>query len=140
MKAAFFQGHVELIGLAPDGSMAPGVTPGSGEMVTPPPGITSVFALAVILNSTTAAILAANPGLKADAALPATVRVPGVRHHTLVAAEELRPTGGVIASKVEGPTEIGAQHGCDPAAIIRANAGKDWSKAKAGERVLVPAH
>jgi hypothetical protein len=140
MKAAFFQGHVELIGLAPDGSMAPAVRPGSGEEVTPPPGVTSVFGLAVILNSTTAAILAANPTVKADAALPPSVRVPGVRRHTLVSAQELRPTGGVFAERVEGPTEIGAQHGMSPAAITRANPGKDWSKAKAGENVLVPAH
>jgi hypothetical protein len=140
MKAAFFQGHVELIGLAPDGSIAPPVAPGSGELVAPPGGITSVFALAMILNSTTAAILAANPGLKADAALPAAVRVPGARNHTLVSAQETRPTGGVMAETVEGPTQIGAQHGVDPAAITRANPGKDWSKAKAGDHVLVPAH
>jgi hypothetical protein len=140
MKAAFFQGHVELIGLSPDGSMAPAVTPGSGEEVTPPAGVTTVFALAVILNSSTAGILAANPGLKAGSPLPATVRVPGVRHHTLVSSKELRPTGGVMFEKVEGPDEIGAMHGVTPDAIRRANPGKDWSKAKGGERVLVPAH
>jgi hypothetical protein len=140
MRAAFFQGHVELIGLAPDGSMAPAVAPGSGEEVAPPPGVTTVFTLAVILNSSSAGILAANPGLKATSPLPATVRVPGVRHHTLVAAREFRPTGGVMAEKVEGPTEIAAMHGVTPDAITRANPGKDWSKAKGGERVLVPAH
>jgi hypothetical protein len=140
MKAAFFQGHVELIGLSPDGSMAPAVTPGSGEEVTPPAGVTTVFALAVILNASTAGILAANPGLKAGSTLPATVRVPGVRHHTLVAAREFRPTGGVMFEKVEGPDEIGAMHGVTPDAIRRANPGKDWTKAKGGERVLVPAH
>jgi hypothetical protein len=140
MKAAFFQGHVELIGLSPDGSMAPPVAPGSGELVTPPPGVTTVFTLAVILNSSTAGILAANPGLLATSPLPATVRVPGVRHHTLVSSKELRPTGGVMAEKVEGPTEIAAMHGVTPDAITRANPGKDWSKAKGGERVLVPAH
>ena len=142
MKAAFFQGHVELIGLAPDGTMAPPVTPGSGEEVVPPSGVTSVFALGVVLSSNTASILAANPGLKADSPLSAAtpVRVPGVRHHTLVAAQELRPTGGVFAEKVEGPDEIGAMHGVTPAAIRRANPGKDWSKAKGGDRVLVPAH
>jgi hypothetical protein len=139
-KAAFFQGHVELIGLAPNGTMAAPVPPGSGELVGVPKGIATVLALSVILNSSTAGILAANPGLKADAALPATVRVPGVRNHTLVAAEELRPTGGVMATKVESPTEIGAQHGLDPNAIIRANPGVDWSKVKAGDHVLVPAH
>jgi hypothetical protein len=140
MKAAFFQGHVELIGLSPDGSMAPAVAPGSGEEVAPPPGVTTVFTLAVILNSSTAGILAANPGLKATSPLPATVRVPGVRHHTLVAAREFRPTGGVMAEKVEGPAEIAAMHGVTPDAINRANPGKDWSKAKGGDRVLVPAH
>jgi hypothetical protein len=139
-KASFFQGHVELIGLSPDGSMAPAVAPGSGELVTVPSGVTSVFALAVITNSTTAAILAANAGLKAADPLPATVRVPGVVTHTLVAAEELRPTGGAIATVVEGPTQIGTQHGLAPDAIIRANPGKDWTKAKAGDRVIVPVH
>jgi hypothetical protein len=60
--------------------------------------------------------------------------------HTLVAAEELRPTGGAIATVVEGPTQIGLQHGLAPDAIIRANPGKDWSKARAGEHVIVPVH
>jgi hypothetical protein len=139
-RSAFFQGHVELIGLAPDGSMAPPVAPGAGEFITVPAGVTTVFGLAVITGSSTAAILSANPGMKATDALPARIQVPGVRTHTLVVAEELRPTGGVMSSKVEGPTEVGAQHGLDPAAISRANPGFDWSKAKGGDRVIVPAH
>lgn len=139
-KAAFFQGHVELIGLSPDGSMAPAVPAGSGELVTVPTGVTSVFALAVITNATSATILTANPGLKATDPLPASVRVPGAGTHILVAAEELRPTGGAIATQVEGPKEIGVQHGLAPDAIIRANPGKDWTKAKAGEHVIIPVH
>lgn len=139
-RSAFFQGHVELIGLAPDGSMASPVALGTGELIAVPAGVTTVFSLAVITGSSTAAIVGANPGMKAADPLPANVRVPGVRTHTLVVAEEFRPTGGAMASKVEGPTEIAAQHGLDPVAISRANPGFDWSKAKGGDRVIVPAH
>jgi hypothetical protein len=139
-KSAFFQGHVELIGLAPDGSMAPPTAVGAGEVIAVPAGVTTAFALGVITGSSTAAILGANPGLKAADPLPANVRVPGVQTHTLVVAEEMRPTGGVMASKVEGLREVAAQHGLAEAAISRANPGFDWSKAKGGDRVIVPAH
>jgi hypothetical protein len=139
-RSAFFQGHVELIGLAPDGSMAPPVALGTGEVIAVPAGVTTVFGLAVITGSSTAAIVGANPGLKAADPLPANVRVPGVRTHTLVVAEEMTPTGNALASKVEDPAQVAAQHGLAPAAISRVNPGFDWSKAKGGDRVIVPAH
>ena len=69
MRAAFFQGHVELIGLDDSGTVTAGVPVGSGELVTLPAGVTTPFALGVITGSSAAEIIAANPGMTAKGPL-----------------------------------------------------------------------
>ena len=141
MRAAFFQGHVKLIGLAPDGSMAPPVTPGSGELVTPPSGVTSVFALGVILNFEHRRHPGGQPG--AQGRRTAAGHGAGARGARPTRWWRPRSSARRAASwprRPKGPTEVAAQHGVSPGAITRANPGKDWSKAKGGDHVLVPAH
>ena len=139
VKAAFFQGHVELIGLSPDGKMAGVGAPATEVKV--PPGVTSLFALGVITNTSVDAIVAANTGLAPSSAVPATLQVPGCRYHTVVEATERRPTGGVMSSKAESPKQIAAMHGITEDQLKRANPQvTDWSKVAGGDRVLIPAH
>lgn len=140
MRAAFFQGHVELAGLTPSGDIMAAPAPGSGEQITPPPGVTSVLALAVLTGSTSAAIIGANPGLKQDSALPMPIRVPGVRLHTVVKSDETSPTGAAVTTVVETPAQIAAQNGVTEPALRRANPGRNWTTLKAGDRVLIPVH
>ncbi len=139
VRAAFFLGHVELIGLTPSGTMAAPTT-GPTTAVTPPSGIASVFALATITGSTSSAILAANPGLTATDPLPGSVLVPGTSYHTVVEATETRPTGGVLDRAVETPEQIAAFYGVTGADVRRANPGVNWATVRAGARILVPVH
>jgi hypothetical protein len=140
MRAAFFQGHVELIGLDDSGNVTAGVPVGSGELVTVPAGVTTPFALGVITGSSAAEIIAANPGLTAKGPLPTPTRVPGVRYHTVVSAKEFRPTGGVMAESVETADLIAEQNGVTKDELLRANPGIDFKKIAAGDRILIPKH
>ena len=134
LKLAFFLGHVELVGLAPDGGRA---TPRGGApgAVRTPRGVADLFSLATLTGSTTSAILAANPGLQADATLPPSVTVPGTSYHTLVDV-----TGGDTPGRVEAPDEVATCYGVSGADVRRANPGADWRRLRAGDQVLVPVH
>jgi hypothetical protein len=140
VRAAFFQGHVELIGLTKSGATAAPADHARDDLVTVPSSVRSVFALSVMTAAPEAAILGANPGLTHAGRLPPRVHVPGCRYHSVVAAEERRPGGAVAGRKVETMTEIARQHGVTGADLVRANPGRESKPLKQGDQVLIPAH
>jgi peptidoglycan hydrolase-like protein with peptidoglycan-binding domain len=135
VRAAFFTGHVELIGLTPRGAAATPAAAGDDELVAVPEGIRSIGALAVLTGSSEETIRQANGNLPQGAPLPhGMVRVPGVRHHVVVEARDGRER------QTEGRAEIADQHGVTEAALERANPGVRWASLTAGQRILVPVH
>ncbi|GIE99656.1 eCIS core domain-containing protein [Paractinoplanes rishiriensis] len=140
VRAAYFQGHVELIGLTPAGGQAPAADRSRDDLVTVPAWVQSVFALSVMTAAPEADILAANPGLAAAGPLPRQVHVPGCRQHTVVAATERSATGGVADRQVESRAEIAAQNGVTEPDLNRANPNRDWSALRAGDQILIPRH
>ena len=143
VRAAFFLGHVELIGLQPDGDLltAPGAGASpSGPAITPPTGITTVFALATITRTSSSSILAANAGLKVDGSLPASVVVPGVRLHRVVESKETTPTGRALDKHSETGAEIAALYGLAVDDVMRANPTiTNWTSLAPGVTILIPA-
>jgi hypothetical protein len=141
VRAAFFQGHVELIGLKPSGEQAAPHEASEQDQVSVPPVIHSLFALSVMTGAKEETIQAANPKLRPTGPLPPLVHVPGCRHHTVIESIERTPvTGKVRARQVETRTQIGLQNGVTEDALNRANPGRAWAKLKAGDRVLIPVH
>jgi peptidoglycan hydrolase-like protein with peptidoglycan-binding domain len=140
VKAAFFQGHMELIGLRPDGEAAKPAEHSDDHVVPVPPVVRSVAALSVMTGVPEDAILAVNLQLTPDGPLPATVRVPGCRWHTVVAVTEKTPAGAARATMAETRAQIATQNGVTEADLDRANPGVRWARLQAGDRVLVPAH
>jgi len=139
-KAAFFQGHVELVGLTPAGAVAAPAAVGTDDVVTVPPGITSVLGLAVAMGSTTATIVAANPPMTAASVPVGSVHVPGARRHTVVASTEKDVRGIVTDTRTETPDQIARQHGISVEALRRANPGLAWPTAPVGTVVRIPVH
>ncbi|MGH9133381.1 MAG: peptidoglycan-binding domain-containing protein, partial [Ilumatobacteraceae bacterium] len=99
-RVAFFLGHVELIGLNPDGSMVDPSGPDAAQEVGPgavdiPDNITSVNGVSIMTGASESEIVAANVGLTADAPLPASAHtdgltVPGTSFHRVVASSDRR--------------------------------------------------
>ena len=71
VKAAYFQGHVEFLGLTPAGALRAPAAPGSANLIALPAGIATLPALAMATGVAQPTILAANPGLNAAGPLPA---------------------------------------------------------------------
>ena len=133
VRAAYFQGHVEMLGIDPvTGRFA--VTP-SGVVdpsrVNVPVGITTITDLAARSGVPENEVRSANPGITTP--LPPSVRLPGAREHVVAAT---RVVAGV------GPTEtdqqIAAQNGVSLVALRRANPGVSWAALTLGQRILIP--
>jgi len=139
VQAAYFQGHVELIGLTPAGGQAAAADRSRDDLVTVPSWVQSVFALSVLTAAPEADILAANPGLPVTGPLPGHVHVPGCRQHTVVAATE-RTAVGVADRQVESRAEIADQNGVTEADLNRANPNRNWLALRAGDEILIPRH
>jgi hypothetical protein len=141
VKAAFFQGHVELIGLTPDGTLAKPASARDEDLVRVPPVVHTPFALAVMTGSSPEAIIAANPKLRPDGPLPKLVHVPGCRYHKVVEAVEAEPGPGAKAARQAETTEqVATQNGVTVADLERANPGLNRRVPVAGEELLVPVH
>lgn len=137
LRASYFQGHVEMLG----------IDPGTGAFVTTPPvsvdpslvnvpaGIPNLDDLAPRSGVPKSEILSANVGLAAAGPLPPRLRLPGAREHMV--ASTLVPLG-------PGPTEtaeqIAAQNGVSVEALKRANPSVTWAALTSGQRVLIPRH
>lgn len=139
MKAAYFQGHVELLGLSPTG--APGPTAADADEVEVPDRVTTIDELATASGVPAADIRSKNPGLASGGDLTAgtKVQLPGCRLHVVVADAE--DPAHVTA---ETPAMIARQHGIAVADLERSNPGitaaTGWAQLTAGQRVLIPRH
>jgi peptidoglycan hydrolase-like protein with peptidoglycan-binding domain len=145
VRAAFFLGHVEHIGLKPNGDMINPSAPDAGkflasEKVKIPSTVLSVGAVSILTGGPEADILAANTGLTASGPLPASAHstgliVPGTTQHRTL---EIRDRAGGRA--VETIADIAAQHGVSEHSLQRANPNLNHREPKAGEWVLIPVH
>ena len=135
LKAAFFQGHVEFLGLTPGGATAgAGRTPGEVEL---PPSI-ATFEDAAALTGISALELAGNNPMAGEPFPPGTrLRAPGTRWHVVVESTGRYSSAGTDRA-AETIEQIGFQNGVSPAMLRRANPGLDFAKVKAGEVVLIP--
>jgi peptidoglycan hydrolase-like protein with peptidoglycan-binding domain len=143
-RAAFFLGHVELIGVNPDGSMVDPSGPDAAQEVGPgtvdiPDNITSVTGVSIMTGASEADIVAANTSLTAGAPLPASAHtdgltVPGTSFHRVVAASDRR------GSAAETKELIARQHGITEAVLVRANPHLNHREPREGEWVLIPVH
>lgn len=132
VRAAFFQGHVELLGLTPTGTPLAGLrAAGATPLVHIPSGITGLDDLARRSGVARATIERDNPGI--TDALPATAVLTGCREHWVVAGETR--------------ANIAAQNGVSEADLVRANpdiavdpATNDWPTLTAGHKILIPVH
>jgi LysM repeat protein len=134
IRGAYFQGHVELLGLDPQGpprAEGPLSEPG---LVTVPDSVQSVAALAMASGVAAADLLRTNPGLT-DARMqppqrvsPLRLQVPGAREHVVIAQEGHVETREIIA-RVNGRKVD---------ELDRANPGRNWATLAAGQRILIP--
>ena len=148
VRAAFFQGHVEYLGLAPDGSQLP-TLPAAGVAVQTriPGGISGLNDLAQRSGVPRATIERDNPGITDT--LPATAVLRGCREHWVIAGETR--------------ANIAAQHNITEVDLVRANPDiptpvswlptvnvpglnlahsllNPWPALTAGQKILIPAH
>jgi len=132
VRAAFFQGHVEYIGLAPGGAQAAGLrAAGATQQTRIPGGIADLNDLALRSGVPRLTILADNPGIT-DALPPTAVLRSCLEHHVVPG---------------ESRANIAAQHGVSEADLVRANPDvavdpitNQWPALAAGQRLLIPAH
>jgi hypothetical protein len=130
VRAAFFQGHVEYLGLAPAGSQLTTLpATGAPPMTRIPGGITGVDDLAWRTGIPRATIERDNPGI--TDALPAAAVLAGCREHWVVVGETR--------------AKIAVQNGVSEADLVRGNpdipldaATSAWPALAAGQRILVP--
>lgn len=125
-RAAFFLGHVEHIGLKPNGDLIDPGAPDAAAFLAPervkiPSTVRSVTATSILTGAPESDILAANSGLTATGPLPASAHspgliIPGTTHHRTI---KVRDRAG--ASAVETKADIAVQHGVSEHAIQRAN-------------------
>jgi outer membrane protein OmpA-like peptidoglycan-associated protein len=145
-RAAYFQGHVEYLGLAPDGNPLAGLRPaGAPAQLRIPPGIAGLNELAQRSGVPRAQIEADNPGIAAP--LPATAVLAGAREHIVVVASTTHPRSGLAESAIETRAQIATQHGVSEADLVRANpdlptdpATHAWPPLVVDQRVLIPRH
>jgi LysM repeat protein len=139
VRAAFFQGHVEFVGLRPGGGMASAPAHGPNE-VQVPVGVGDWSALETITGVPAKKLELDNP--MTFIPLPGDwIWASGCRYHTVVMATgpSAAPAGGTVEA-VESIDQIATQNGVTPADLTRANPGVDFTKLKAGDRVLIPRH
>lgn len=141
LRGAFFQGHVELIGLDPSGTILSAPL-NLTDQVQVPAGIADRAALAVASGVSQAVIARNNPALAAaGAAVNFGMRVvlPGCREHVIA---EGRPTFDVPGgpSRIETPAQIATQNGVAEADVRRANPAVNFATLRAGDHILIPNH
>ena len=145
VRAAFFLGHVEHIGLKPNGDMINTAAPDAKRFLAPekvkiPSTVRSVGAVSILTGAPESDIVAANPGLPAAGALPSSAHttglvVPGTTHHRTL---EIRDRAGNVV--VETRADIAVQHGVSEHSVQRANPTLNHREPRPGEWVLIPVH
>jgi len=145
VRAAFFLGHVEHIGLKPNGDMIDPSAPDAKKFLAPekvkiPTTVRSVGAVSILTGAPETDIVTANPGLPATGTLPASAHttgliVPGTtQHRTLEVSDR---AGNTV---VETKADIAVQHGVSEHSIQRANPDLNHREPRPGEWVLIPVH
>ena len=145
VRAAFFLGHVEHIGLKPNGDMIDPTAPDAQQFLAPervkiPTTVRSVGAVSILTGAPEADIVSANPGLSGSGALPSSAHstgliVPGTTHHRTL--EIVDRAGNTV---VENKVQIAEQHGVSEHSIQRANPDLNHREPRPGEWVLIPVH
>lgn len=133
VRAAYFQGHVEMLGMDPATHKFEAAPPISVDpaSVAVPAGISTLADLATRSGVAESKIRTANPGIGAP--LPARVRLPGAREHRVAATF----TGSAVGPR-ETDVQIAAQNGVSLAALRAANPSVLWASLTLGQRVLIP--
>ncbi|HEV8273875.1 MAG TPA: DUF4157 domain-containing protein [Chitinophagaceae bacterium] len=132
VRAAFFQGHVEYIGLDPIGSQLGGLrAAGTTPLIRIPVGIRDLNDLARRSGVPRATIERDNPGI--TDVLPLAAVLTGCREHWVVSGEER--------------VNIAAQNGISEADLVRANPDipvnnttNAWPTLTGGQKILIPVH
>jgi hypothetical protein len=132
VRAAYFQGHVEYLGLTPTGAQIPNLPArGAPRQVRIPTGIGNLDDLAARSGVRRQTIVANNPGI--TDALPATAVLIGCREHVVVPGETRNG--------------IALQNGVSESDLVRANpdiavdpATSSWPTLTPGHRLLIPVH
>ncbi len=130
VRAAYFQGHVEYIGLDPRGAQRTDLrATGAPRQIRVPGSIRSLDELAWRSGVSRARIVADNPGI--TDALPPTAVLNGCREHIVVARETR--------------ANIAAQNGVAESQLVLANPDialdpttSAWPPLTAGQRILIP--
>ena len=129
VRAAYFEGHVEFLGLGTAGQLLPNLpAAGAPPKVRIPRRIASIDDLASRSGVPRTTIERDNPSITNS--LPATAVLAGCREHSVIAGE----TRALIS----------AQNGVPEPALVRANpdipanAAGAWPTLAAGQRVLIP--
>lgn len=132
VRASYFEGHVEYLGLAPDGSQLPGLrAAGAAVRVRIPGSIAGLDDLARRSGVPRATIERDNPGI--TNVLPPDAVLASTREHVVVTGETR--------------AKIAVQHGVSEADLVRANPDiatdvvtNEWPVLAAGQKILIPAH
>jgi hypothetical protein len=135
VKAAFFQGHVEYLGFNPDGTAATPVAASDADLVTVPPGATSLTLLVRASGVPAPQITAANPGVSLTPTVPPRLHIPGCRDHIVVQASD--PAGNTAR---EAAAQIAIQNGITVGRLRTANPGVNFTALTQGQRLLIPKH
>ena len=141
LRGAFFQGHVELIGLEEDGDMLAAPLDLT-DRVHVPHGIATRAQLAAASGVSEAQIGRANRALRDPAAAVTAgtlVSLRGCREHVIV---EAVPThdAPVGPARIETAAQVAAQHGIAEADVLRANPAVTWATLRPGDHILIPRH
>jgi hypothetical protein len=142
-RAAFFLGHVEHIGLKPNGEMIDPSAPDAAKFLAPelvviPATVRSVTAVSILTGAPEADIVSANPGLPASGPLPADAHTTGLKVPGTTQHRTLRVTDRAGGAATETKADIARQHGVLEHTIQRANPNLNHRQPKAGEWVLIP--
>ncbi|HEY5980461.1 MAG TPA: peptidoglycan-binding domain-containing protein [Microlunatus sp.] len=145
VRAAFFLGHVEHIGLKPNGDMIDPAAPDAKRFLAPervkiPTTVRSVGAVSILTGAPETDIVSANPGLPPAGPLPSSAHttglfVPGTTHHRTLEVGD-RAGNKVVETKAQ----IAEQHGVSEHSIQRANPDLNHREPKPGEWVVIPVH
>jgi hypothetical protein len=127
MRAAYFLGHTEGLGLGP--TWTPASAAMGNKFVVPPSGVNTVPDVARLTGASADSIAAAN-GINSSArVVPGQqLTVPGLRVHT------------VLPGGIDTRAEIARRNGVTEAQLELANPGVNWGALSAGQRIVIPIH
>ena len=137
IRAAYFQGHIEYLGLDPGGAPSAPAPAGAADMCRVPAGVTTLVQLSAASGVPEADIRTANPTERFAGPLPARLGLPGCRDHRVIGVADAAAGTTVIETRAQ----IAEQNGVSEADLVRANpAVADWTRLADGDHVLIPRH